>query len=381
MPFPLSEHSGSHSSAEKLLTPMVQPRPSEPSAGNLGSILEDEKSVGLRPKAQCPSDPPQSFEDAREHILDGGKFKDSPSRIILHNDGSAAFYALLLSEDLAAKQRETLEYCRKRSRLNRKLRAVRIEYRIIEGNLNYANETIEETSSGKRSTAEKDLELEQQRFLAVCQKKDVLERDLHSLERNLEYVRAESQGIFEEILRKADMLNLPDLDDDSITSIHNPTEHDQSLVAVSVRSSSTDISVEHTFRLALLEEMGEKRMKFHIMQDAFDQRNQDLEKDHEEYEKDFQDGNCSLSQSDYDCMGLEMLQARTRNYIDAEIAYEEVKTRARALGLLDNEFEQESNFIDYQDDGYRESHEAAMTATINEDGIEEWKAQIINSRT
>lgn len=377
-----SGRSVSHSSNQKLVTSPVQPRPSEYSAENLGTILEDERSSESRhrPGPQVSSNPPQSFEDARENLQDGVQFKDSPSRIIVHHDGSAAFYALLLDEDLVAKQREILTCCRKRNHLKRKFQAVKIEAMITDGNINYQKKLIEETGNDEKSTAMEDLELEQQKFLSLCQIRDELKWKLDILESNLEYSRNQSQAMFEKVLRAANMLNLSELDDDSIASIQGPTEHDETSAAISVRSSSTGISMEHTFHLALVEEVEKKRMTFHVMLDAFDRRNEDLGKEQEEYEQAVQDGTCDLPQSDFDCMGVEMLQTRTRDYIDAETAYEEVKARARAMGLLDNEFEQESNFIDDEDDGYRESHEATMTAMINEDGIEEWKEQIVNSQ-
>ena len=256
-----------------------------------------------------------------------------------------------------------------------------MEVTITEGKIYYTKESIEQTSNDERTTAlEKDLEFEQQKLLSVCQRRDVLKWDYDMLVINLEYLRNQSQRIFEEALREANMLNLPELDDDNTTSIQDPAEHDQPSAANSVRSSSTSISMDHTFRLALIEEMERKGMVFHIMRDAFDERNEDLGKELDEYLQAVQDGTCDLPQSDFDRMGVEMLQARTRDYIDAEIAYEEVKTRARALRLLDNEFDQDSNFIDDPDDGYRESHEAGMMERVDEDFIEGWRAKIINSQ-
>lgn len=378
-----SECTVSHSSDEKLIAPPVQPRTPECSAETLESISIDKKSSGSRqqPNAQDSPNPPQSFQDARENPQDGVHFNDNPSRIIMRNGGSAPVYALLLEEDLVAKQREILRFCRKRQHLRRELESVTIEAMIAERNMNYTKKAIEETSDDKQLTVlAKGLELKQEKFISLCQITDELKWDLDILETNLGYLRSQSQGLFEKALCAANMLNLPELDDDSIESIQGPTEHDENSAAKSVRSSSTGISMEHTFRLALVEEMEKKRMTFHVMLDAFDRRNEDLGKEQEEYEQAIQNGTCDLSQSDFDCMGIKMLQARTRDYIDAETAYEEVKTRARAMRLFDNESEQESNFIDDEDDGYRESHEATMTAMINEDGIEEWKAQIVDSQ-
>lgn len=133
-----SGRSASHSSDERLVTSLFQRRSSETSAEESGSTLEDRRS-------------PQSFEDAIVNLQEGVQFKDSPSRIIVHNDGSAAFYALLLNEDLVIKQRKILEYCHKRSQLKRKLGAVKMEVMITEGNLNYTKEFIEGTSNNKRS--------------------------------------------------------------------------------------------------------------------------------------------------------------------------------------------------------------------------------------
>ena len=110
-------HSASHSSDEEPVTSSVPSRPSEDSYGESESILEDERSAGPRlwPSAQnsSESEPQPSFENGRDKLQDDVQFQDSPCRIIVHNDGSAAFHALLLNEDLIVKQREIIELCRK----------------------------------------------------------------------------------------------------------------------------------------------------------------------------------------------------------------------------------------------------------------------------
>ena len=371
--------SGSKFHSGRLAESSVALRRSEDSGGSV-PILEDGTPVRpqLPPIVQDVSEPSQSFENAIEGLQGGVRFTDSPSRIVVHSDGC---YALLLNEGLVEKQRDILKYCRKRTHLKRKLRVVKMEVRDTEGKINDKKESIEETSNDKTlKSLEQDLELDQQKLLSVCQKRDMLQHDLHILEMNLEYLRNQSQELFEEVLCEAGMLNFPEHDDDSIASIQNPVEKDQRSVATSVQSSSTGISMEHTFRLALVEELKRKAEAFYFMRDGFDQRYEDLGKELEEYEQAVQDGTCDLQRSEFDCMGVKMLQARTGDYIDAEIAYEEVKTRARALGLLDNEFDQESNFIDDPDDGYRESFEAGMVATVPVAFIERWKAEIINSQ-
>ncbi|MCJ1463785.1 hypothetical protein MMC07_002394 [Pseudocyphellaria aurata] len=372
---------GSHASDEKLVTFSAQPRPSEPSAGKSKSTLEYERPVGPQPSTHHPSEPPQSVDAAKENLRDCVQFNDSPSRMIVHHDGSAAYHALLLGKNLVVKQSDIQGYCRTRNSLNRKLEAIDTKVETIERNIYCAKELIKETSNDRKSNAlAKALELEQQKLSSICQKRDNLEENLDILEMNLAFVKNESQGIIENALREANML-LPEPDDDSISSIQDPTEHEQVSTALSVRSSSTDISMEHTFRLALVDEMEEKRERFHMMKDAFDRRGLDAENDRVEYEQACQDGACDLPHSEFDRLALKILRDRTRDYIYAEWAYDEVKARARALGLLDdNEFEQESNFIDHPNDGYRESHDAAMTATIDVDSIEEWKAQIITSQ-
>ncbi|MCJ1263794.1 hypothetical protein MMC22_003664 [Lobaria immixta] len=378
-----SRHSELHSNHEGPVTPPVLSRPSEDFYGEPKPILEDGRSAGPRlcPSAHNPSEPQHSLENARETFWDGVQYKDSPGRVFVHNDGFGAFFALLLDEDLVVKQREILGYCRKRNHLKRRLANVIIEVTITQGKIDYTKESIEETVNDERSTTlQKDLELEQQKFHSICQKRDALKWDLDILEINLEYLRNQSQTIFEEALRAANMLNDPELDDESITSVQDPTDHDQPSAAISVQSSSTGISMEHTFGLALLEELERKGRRFHFMRDAFNKRNEDLDKDTKEYEEAVQDGTCDLSRSDFDCMGLEMLQARTRDYIDAEIGYEEVKTRARALRLLENDFFQDSNFIDDPDDGYRESFEVATMDRVDEEFIKGWRADIINSQ-
>ena len=113
-------------------------RPSEELAGSPLLILEREGSAGpsLRATAQFSSESKQS-KNARENSQDGMQFMDSSSRIIVHDNGSAACYPLLLNKDPVEKQREILEYCRNREHLKRKLGGARIGVTITQDKLNY----------------------------------------------------------------------------------------------------------------------------------------------------------------------------------------------------------------------------------------------------
>ncbi|OCL12335.1 hypothetical protein AOQ84DRAFT_420121 [Glonium stellatum] len=76
-------------------------------------------------------------------------------------------------------------------------------------------------------------------------------------------------------------------------------------------------------------------------------------------------------QAEFDLIHLQKGQKLTRQLLEAEQAYENVKVVARAVGVPHGYF-QESNFGDHPDDGYKGSQEIGGATLIDRKRIESW---------
>lgn len=322
----------------------------------------------------------QELEDSGDIPQVGAGFTSSPSRIIVSADGTTSYFALLLNENLVIKQRTIIEYCRKKNRLQGSLERAKSRIVLFESQLDFLNTARNEADDEAVMTQiQEDIENRSSTIQEALENQDALRWELELLELNLEYARNLSQEMFEQILGKAGLLNLPEVDDDSVSSIHTIPEPTHGSAA-SIRSSRNAISAEELFRRRLLEELEERGKILNIMETAFHERYNDLRIEQEKYDQAVLEGECDLPQSEFDRMALGTFQQRTRDYIEAEEDLNKAKSRARAFGLLGNESDQLEGFIDDSNDGYAESFEAAMMATVDEASIEAWKSQMVDSR-
>lgn len=175
----------------------------------------------------------------------------------------------------------------------------------------------------------------------------------------LKYARGRSQHLIEEALRGADLLDIPETDADSKTSALEIQAPDHVSV-VSFRSNSTTVSIEELLRRSVLREIEQKMQTLREMHLAYDDRRVFIANEHAEYQKAVLDGICDLPQRGFNRWVVKTMQNRTGAFIDAEITFNQVNYRARALGVLGNAYEQESHFVDDADNSYYESFEANL---------------------
>lgn len=86
----------------------------------------------------------------------------------------------------------------------------------------------------------------------------------------------------------------------------------------------------------------------------------------------WQEENPDTTRTVFDVTILQEAQMATRNLIDAEGNLKEAIAHAKELGVMFDEIDQESQFPDHLDDGYRLSWEAQMTGHVDRSRIERW---------
>lgn len=279
---------------------------------------------------------------------------------------------LVINDQLIKYQNVAIKYRREKDSLQRKMDHIEKQIGSAESHI-FRLERCEE----KTAQVEIDLEHQKEKLRDACERRDKLQWYLNMAKRDYEMARNETQDEFDEIFERAGLLNLPEQDKDSDLSIQRTPEANRS--TPSIHSASIFVSMSELFRRGVTEELDHRRRIFHEMEDGFNERYQDLAKGLAEYHHDVQEGLCDMPQSEFDRIALNAFRERTRDFIDAEALLNEVKFRARALGLLHNEWEQESQFVDHDDDGYRESYEASATDGANRDSIEAWSKEVLQS--
>ena len=104
--------------------------------------------------------------------------------------------------------------------------------------------------------------------------------------------------------------------------------------------------------------------------EAFKQR-------HTEYVRDIQEYSHMCSRTEIDIHHFQRGAELTKAFRDAEEEWERARAHAKSLGLLANYAGQEFDFVDEDDDGYRESHDpASNTHSVDRDAIEAWMANV-----
>ena len=323
----------------------------------------------------------KSSRDTTNNLHNDKQLNTSEIPNIVSNDGEIS---LVINHRLIDAQRNIIGYCNKRESLQRKLNHVGKELTSLEDNISrlekcmYDADGVELTDEEKPAQLDVDLQDQQNQLRDACERRDALQWELDVVNISYEGSRDVTQDLLKEFLAKASLLNVPERDHGSdLSSQITPGANCSS--QTSTHSASNFVSVSELFRRGVVEELDKRRKIFHEMEDGFNERYQDLAKGLAEYQQDVHEGLCDMPRSEFDRRALKAMMQRTTALIDAEVFLEQVKSRARALGLLRNEWEQDSQFLDEEDDGYRVSFEAYATGGVNRDAIEAWFEEVIET--
>lgn len=142
------------------------------------------------------------------------------------------------------------------------------------------------------------------------------------------------------------------------------------------KSSSVAVSNDELFRLAAVNKLEDLERALHRAESCFEDRNDAYNEHYEAWDRDMQCGNCSRTLTDVDLECVLEISKRARQLKEAEEEYEAAVVTARRLKVLPIQYDQESNFVSGPDDGYRESAEAELSATVDRKFIQRWTDQV-----
>ncbi len=296
------------------------------------------------------------------------RYTSGPSRIINSPDG----LVLVLTKEMIAELSEIIHSSRKFEHLetecNKAEREVNVTRRFMEN-----SDFLIESSNNEDEKIRIRQEMEEQEptYLRNIKRRDELENELRFLRTHLRYLQSLSQEKIENALDEANLLNVPEIvleEDPASSQPQNP-------VPDSVEPAMIDevpMTSDESYNRAVQEEVERTRQNLFQAQAAFDATRDANEEDKLKYDEAKGTDMYPYSELEVDLFFFQRGSDNTRALIVAEQEHKEAKARARALGLLENQWDQESDFVNDPDDGYRESQEADMKAAPDVEYLRNW---------
>ena len=320
--------------------------------------IQKQSPIPIRTAGPSRAAPSQTVKG---HLTNDAMYTDGSSRVILAHDGTRNCHALLLTKDLVANLDRIIKESQSLEQVENDLDLVRRKAKVAQSSidqLHYLINISENQQEIDRLT--NDIAEREPLLLQICQRRDYLEDENQTLERNLNYVRAQTQDVFERALTDAQLFKSSD--PEQAQEVTTPIEAETGHRAPSVMSNVVSRSSEEEGRKGIRANLEQSRVELYRAQEAFDTRHQSCDKDRGEYLEAVRAGMCDLPESEYDRLEVDTIRLITRDLIDAELVHEQVLAQAREHDLISNEFDQESNFVDDNYDGYRDSYDTPAAA-------------------
>lgn len=295
------------------------------------------------------------------------RYTNGPSRIINSPDG----LVLVLTKEMVAELSEIIHSSRKfeylETECSKAEREVNVTRRFMEN-----SEFLIESSNDEDEKIRIRQEMEEQepKYLRNIKRRDKLETELRFLRTRLRYLQSLSQEKFENALDEANLLDVPEIVGEEDPAPSQP----QSPVPDSTEPAIDEepITSDESYNRAVQEEVERTRQNLFQAQAAFDGTRDANEEDKLKYKEAKGTDMYPYSELEVDLFFFQRGSDNTRALIVAEQEHKEAKARARALGLLENQWDQESDFVNDPDDGYRESQEADMKAAPDVEYLRSW---------
>lgn len=301
------------------------------------------------------------------------RYTDGPGRIIDSPDG----LVLLLTKDLIAELSEIIHSSRKFEYLETECNKIKREVNVTRRSMENWNFLIESSDNDdEKARIRQDMEEQEPKYHRNIKRRDELEHELRFLRTNLHYLQSLSQEKFEKALDEANLLNVPETVPEEDPASSQP----QSPVPDSVEPAMIDeepITSDESYNRAVQEEVERTRQNLFQAQAAFDATRDANEEDKMQYQQAKGTDMYPFSEHELDLFFFQRGSDNTRALIVAEQEHKEARSRARGLGLLENQWDQESDFVDDPDDGYRESQEADMKAAPDVEYLRNWTTDAI----
>jgi len=309
------------------------------------------------------------------------QYTDGPDRAIIVNDGAKECIAFLLTKETVLHLAEIAQKGKDIKKISQVYQEANQDADIGQGFLDYFPKMLEDaTTQEEHDQLNRDLEERKPDILKDIERKEYLESELQSQNEALAYTRDLAEGAFEQILLDAQLLpeghekHAKNLGEDS-------SDMDVSAIPSTPKEEQSFVNENHSEDLDPIEELDLARQLVFELQDKFDHEREFQEQKVVEYRQLQQQGLVNFPESELDLFNIQQRAETTRALIEAEEAFEQARARARSLGLLQNEPDQESGFIDGTDDGSSVCDDlAADVSGLNPTSVQAWVTRVAEAQ-
>ena len=301
------------------------------------------------------------------------QFSEEPARVITVKDGSKDYLAILLTERMIHELLRATETAGILQRAESEYEDVKLDVKISQSILKKNKTLIETTeSSEEREKLDEQIRTQEPILAKETERKKELKTTVVIQRLNLEYSNNMFQSTFRRAFQEANLL------DQAETSGNTGVENQQSAVTpqesvISNQSNGTLPDPDKLFQRMAAEDIEEKTKRLRNIEGVFEA------KEVEYYQQSFYEDKIECSRTVFDVLALDTLRNITGELVEAEADLESALAHGKALGIIVNDYDQESGFVDDVNDGYAASEVAAFTADLDRTFINAWNEDVSNS--
>ncbi|KAL8967753.1 MAG: hypothetical protein Q9183_002773 [Haloplaca sp. 2 TL-2023] len=326
--------------------------------------------------AQETSDDTSHTQDEVPEIFDG------KTELLVTHFNDKRHLAILLTEEIIYRLNDLSRESRKLGRIEQKIAKVDHDVNLARIEVQFIEDSIEEAGS-EETWEERINELreelgERQRTLCEAQaRKDLLTPDLDIYKRNTSYIEAMFIEIFQDKLGEAGLLETSEEEPDQQDG-EKDTEDGSRIESdvLSDDSSQSNVSIGQLARMTAYNEFRRKGGELMAIEHAFDTRDEAYASALRKWKQQKLDGEHTQTREMFDQQAFEATREIAREYAAAEEAFEEAQARMNKFGP--NGSDQESGFVDEEEDGCFLSGENDSTYSIPVDRINDWLPGILD---
>ena len=291
--------------------------------------------------------------------------------------------ALLLTEILSKRFRQFIEASRELEAIQRvhaeASREVRLGQIFIEHNESMLEEDRDEH---ERNELIRSLEERKPAVMRNIQRQEELEEALETRKKDLYWCQEDLRSSLEPSLIAAGIIEPLVLESNTMDWNNHGSTEEVDFDAVSDAAPLTDeepVGEEELERRAARKELDDAAENLNALRDEYEGQEAREREAIWRYKCDFAAGEATFPIEEMHQYLLQQSMDLVRALIVAEEQCDKTAARARALGLLGNTFDQESHFVDYQDDGESTIFEGSDNGEENREFIESWRTNLPRS--
>lgn len=317
---------------------------------------------------------PQVDVDTSSTHCDPPEILDGSSELIVTEFNDKSHLAILVTREMIERLKRISKQSSELGHLEARVEEAQRDVDWAAHNVQYCEDLIEEAEPESQENIAKlreDLEQRQRTLDRQKARRDALEPELVINKRNVSYQEGLFQDMFQQLLSRAGLLETPSEHPNQDDADEEANGGDSfELHPYEVDSAHSEVSIDELTRRAANEEVKQRRAELLEVEHEFDTRHDTYAYESARLQQRLLEGNCALTQTEFDLTDFETTREITRDLAAAEDAYEEALARRNKLGP--NNWDQESGFVEEEYDGYPLSWEDEAVVSAPTDSIYKW---------